>query len=347
MIRLCIAAFTMTFAIPIPVAAQEAVAHITANGSTPATELVVHSTTDYVIFRPALEAFVAKNPTVSITYEQWGSNALYAQSLAACEGDLPKADAVFSSAIHQMVALVNHACASPYRSAATAALAPTRRWRDELWGVTHEAAVIIYNTKLVPATDAPRTRFALLDLMRQPGTTYDGKIATYDIEASGLGYLLAFADSLEATTFGALLEGFARSNAVATCCSAEIIKGVADGRYLIAYNVLGSYIDPVASENIGVIKPEDYTLFLSRAYMIPRGARNPVMSAALLDFLLSPEGQSVLADRNLVDRGDSEDTNLPISAQRDIAIEPALLVAIDQHRRVRFIDQWRSSFRPK
>lgn len=345
MIRNLLRILVTVLATQAPVTAQEAVELVPAAAGEAATALVVRSTTDYLILRPALQAFVAKNPMVSVIYEQWGSNALYANSLSACKGEVAQADAVFSSAIHQMVDLVNRACASPYRSDLTAALAPSRIWRDELWGVTHEAAVIIYNTSLVPESEVPRTRFALLDLMRQRGQTYQDKIATYDIEASGLGYLFAFADSLEATTFGALLEGFARSRAIATCCSAEIIKRVATGRYLIAYNVLGSYVDAIASENIGVIKPEDYTLFLSRAYMIPRGARNPAASADLLDFLLSSEGQSVLAKSKLVDLEDSEATGLPISARRDIRIEPTLLVAGDQHRRLRLIGQWRSTFK--
>ena len=327
-----------------PVIAQEAVARFASVEGQFSTELLVRSTTDIVILQPALEAFVSANPAIAISYEQWGSNALYDNSLTACDFTSGEADAVFSSAVHQMVDLVNRACASPYISDLTTALPATRIWRNELWGITFEAAVIIYNTALVPEADIPRTRFALLDLMRRPDSAYNGKIATYDIEASGLGYLFAFMDSLEATTFGALLEGFARTDAVATCCSAEIIKGVADGRYLFAYNVLGSYVDSVSSGDIGVIHPEDYTLFLSRAYMIPKGAAHKAEAALLLDFLLSDQGQDILAASNLVERRDSEVSNLSESAQRAIAIEPTLLVARDQHRRMRFIEQWRSAF---
>ena len=345
MIRSLWQAIAVLLLIPAsPVAAQEAVARIAATAGNGRQELVVRSTTDYDILRPALDAFAAANPEVAIVYEQWGSNALYSQSLADCAAGNTQADAVFSSAVHQMVDLVNRACGSPYRSALTDGLPASRVWRNELWGITNEAAVIIYNTALVPPADVPRTRFALLDLMRQQGETYRGKIATYDIEASGLGYLFAFADSQEASTFGALLEGFARTDAVATCCSAEIIRSVAEGRFLIAYNVLGSYVDAPALRDIGVIRPEDYTLFLSRAYMIPRGAAHAPQAAALLDFLLSPAGQDILAASKLVDRSDSEDTGLPDSARRDIAIEPTLLVAGDQHRRVRFIGRWRSAF---
>ncbi|KJZ17988.1 ABC transporter substrate-binding protein [Loktanella sp. S4079] len=330
--------------LPLSVSAQEAVQSFAAPAATPDTEIIVRSTTDIAVLTPALNAFVALYPGISITYEQWGSNALYADSRAACEGQIPPADVVFSSGVHQMVDLVNRACASPYVSEITRALPASRTWRDELWGITLEPAVIIYNTALVPAEDAPTTRFALLDLMRRAETPYRGKIATYDVEASGLGFLFAFMDSLEATTFGGLLEGFARTNSVATCCSAEIIDGVASGEYLIAYNVLGSYVSSVPRENIGVIHPDDYTLLLSRAYMIPKTARNKDGAEVLLDFLLSDAGQNILAAGNLVQRPDSDETALSESAQRPIAIDPKLLVAMDRHRRTRFVGQWRSTF---
>ena len=116
----------------------------------------------------------------------------------------------------------------------------------------------------MPPEEAPASRFDLIDLLRPEASRYAGRVATYDIEASGLGYLFAFADSQAATTFGSLIEAFGRSGAVATCCSAEIIDGVAEGRYLVAYNVLGSYAFARAAEDprIAVVAPEDYTLVL-------------------------------------------------------------------------------------
>lgn len=324
--------------------AQERIATISAPAAQVEVTLVLRSTTDIEVLQPVIEIFVAQNPEISVTYEQWGSNALYENSLDACVGHTAVADALFSSGVHQMIDLVNRACAAPYVSAQTTALPLSRRWRDELWGITKEPAVIIYNTDLVRQEDAPRSRFALLDLMRRTNSIYDGKIATYDIETSGLGYLFAFMDSLEATTFGALMEGFARTNATATCCSSEIIQAVSDGTYLIAYNVLGSYVDDANDRNIATILPEDYTLFLSRAFMIPKDAQHGNEAALLLDFLLSSVGQNLLEENNLYYTQTADTSPLPQSAERIIPIEPTLLVALDQHRRGRFLDLWRSSF---
>lgn len=326
-----------------PALAQEETARI----GTGETVFTIRSTTDVDIIRPALDAFIELNPDVSILYEQWGSNALYADSLAVCEGRGTPADAVFSSAVHQMVALVNAACAQSYLSTLASALPEARRWRNELWGVTEEPAVIIYNSALIPRARIPRTRFALLDLMRSAPQDLRGKIATYDIEESGLGYLFAYSDSLEATTFGAMLEGFARTDAVATCCSAEIIQAVADGTFLIAYNVLGSYVANAAPTGVGVVLPEDYTLFLTRGYMIPKQAQHPGLAGRFLDFLLSAPGQAILAQAGLIYAQEPDETALLPSARRSIRLAPPLLVALDQSKARQFTSLWRQAFAAK
>lgn len=206
-----------------------------------ATSLLVRGTTDVPLFAPLLTAFAETVPELSIVYEQWASNDLSHLAEAACRGEIDPPDLIISSAVDQQVKLVNDGCAEPHRSVATAALPREANWRDELFGVTEEPAVIIYNRDLVPPGEEPRSRFDLLDLLRRPNSPYVGRVATYDIESSGLGYLFAFANSQQATTFGSLIEAFGRSGAIATCCSVEIINGVAEGLYLAAYNVLGSY----------------------------------------------------------------------------------------------------------
>lgn len=326
--------------LPLAAAAQEGVASF-GEGS---TEITLRSTTDIAIIRPLIERFTAVNPDLSVRYEQWGSNNLFTNSRAACDGRAEAADALLSSGSHQMLWLVNAACARPYRSPATEALPEQRRWRDELWGITEEPAVIIYNTEALDAEDVPRTRFALLDLMRKKPELLRSRIATYDIEDSGLGYLFAHADSLEATTFGAMLEAFSRVGAIATCCSLSIIEGVSEGRYYIAYNVLGSYAEARAAENVGIILPEDYTLMMTRSFVIPRNAPHPEAAQRLLDFLLSPPAQEMLRELGLIAASDPAETSLLPSARRLISLSPPLLLALDRSTRERLFRLWDEAF---
>ncbi|HEU0221905.1 MAG TPA: ABC transporter substrate-binding protein [Paracoccaceae bacterium] len=313
--------------------------------------LVIRSTADIAAFEPVLLAFLERWPAFRIAYEQWASNDLYLRGEAECRGVAEPADLLLSTALDQQVKLVNDGCARPHRSDRTERLPPSANWRDELFGVTSEPAVMVHNRELVPPAEAPQSRFDLIDLLRPADSRYAGRVATYDIEASGLGYLFAFMDSQQATTFGSLIEAFGRSGAVATCCSAEIIDGVASGRFLVAYNVLGSYALARAAEDprIAVTLPEDYTLVLSRAAMIPKGARDPDGAGALLDFLLSGEGRQALAAAHLiVEVGEAgADPLLPGGDDdmlRPIPLTPALLVGLDQQKRARFLELWRSTF---
>lgn len=316
-----------------------------------ATVLLLRSTTDLAVFAPVVEAFVRTRPGTGLIYEQWGSNALYDLTLKECREGQSGADLVISSGVHQMVKLVNDACAASYRSRATERLPDALRWRDEIWGITREPAVIVYNKDLVPEGDVPQSRFDLLDLLRPVYTPYAGRVATYDIERSGLGYLFAFSDAQEASTFGALQESFSRSGAVSTCCSADIIRGVAEGQYLIAYNVLGSYAQGYQKEDsrIGIVLPSDYTLVLSRALMIPKQAAHKGTAQDFLEFLLSPQGtvelrKALLISPILEAAEGGEGEAISLTALRPIGLAPSLMVALDKMTRNMFLRRWRSTF---
>lgn len=329
--------------------AQEAAADF---GPADATRpLLIRSTTDIDVFGPVLEAFLAERPGLSIHYEQWGSNDLAALTATECETGAATADLVISSAVDLQVDLVNRGCAQSHSSPLVAALHPSRNWRDEVIGITEEPAVLIYNRDLVSDIEAPASRFDLIDLLRPENSRFAGRVATYDIEASGLGYLFAFSDSLQANTFGRLLEAFGRSHAVATCCSAEIIDAVAEGKYLIAYNVLGSYalaraaLDP----RIGVRAPTDYTLVLSRAALIPKKAGEPQLAGNLVDFLLSPDGRRALTTAHLiVAAGGADDFDGALfgggsSSLRLIPLSPVLLASMDKQKRQLFLNLWKDN----
>lgn len=339
----------LTLLVPTKTAAQSAEATVIFGPAQTASRLHIRGATDIDALEPAIQAFLEAFPGLQIVLESWNTTDLYDTAAAACRSGAPEADLLISSAVDLLVKLVNDGCALPHDSAQTAALPSSRNWRGELFGFTREPVVMIYNRDLVPPDEAPRSRFDLIDMLRPTNTRFAGRIATYDIEASGVGYLLAFTDSQQATTFGGLLEAFARSGAVATCCSAEITQAVAEGRYLVAYNVLGSYALARAATDrrIAVVAPEDYTLVLSRAAMIPKNAANPTAAGLFIDFMLSDAGRAALAQRFLI-TGDGagglpEDT---ASLYRPIPLTPALLLGLDSQKRASFLLRWRAAFSP-
>lgn len=341
-----------------PVMAQEAVATFGPPQPDTSQTLLIHGSTDIDAFAPVLSGFARSAPDLRIIYEQRSTNDIYALGSAACEKGEASADILISSSIDQQIKLVNDGCAIAHVSDRTSALPKWANWRNEVFGLTSEPAVMVYNRVLVRPDQVPKSRFDLIDLLRLPDRSFAGRVATYDIEKSGLGYLFAFADAQQATTFGRLIEAFGSSGAVATCCSAEIIDAVAAGRYLIGYNLLGSYALARAAKDdrIGIVAPGDYTLLLSRAALIPKGAGNPDAAKQLIDFALSEPGRDLLVDAALIvqfsegtgDNGARDDAAtiraLP-STLRPLSFSPAHLVGLDRHKRQLFIDQWRSSLR--
>jgi ABC-type Fe3+ transport system substrate-binding protein len=312
--------------------------------------LGIDGSTDTIVFAPVLEAFARRVPDLSIRYREITTNELYQLTESGCSGDEVAADLVVSSSIDQQVKLANDGCAQPNHSALVKALPSWAKWRDEVVGLTYEPAVIVYNRDLVPPSQVPQSRFDLIDLLRPSENPFTGRIATYDIESSGVGYLFAFIDAQQATTFGRLIEAFGRNKVVATCCSAEIIDAVASGRFLIAYNMLGSYAIARAVEDrrIGVVAPTDYTLILARAALIPKRASNPGLARQFIDFALSDAGRRLLSENSLIvsfdgtGRGPAAMSGA-VPTLRPIALSPALLIGLDKQTRDNFLGLWRSS----
>jgi len=315
--------------------------------------LVIASVTDLVFMQPLISAFQQSNPGIAVTYIEDTSNNLDASVSSACSDHVFYADLVISSSIAQQVRLVNGGCARVIGSPVLTSLPDWAQWRGELIGLTYEPAVMVYNKAAFVEDGPPRSRFDLIDLMRQSGKL-NGRIATYDIEDSGVGYLFAFQDSTEASTWGRLIEGFGRNSVATFCCSSEVIDRVADGRAFVGYNVLGSYALSRAENDprIGVILPSDYTLVLARAGYIPREARDASAARAFLELALSPQGRAILdgETRLLTPLSGpaalarlSDDDEL---ALRPIPLSPALLVSLDRAKRARFLSQWRKSVTP-
>ncbi len=332
---------------------QEAVAVFGADEDGATNSFVIHGSTDVGPFTPILEGFSARYPLVSLRYEQRSTNDIFELADRACSEGRASADLLISSSIDQQFKLVNDGCAQSHQSAFTEKAPDWASWRNEIFGLTRELAVIIYNRELMPPETVPASRFDLIDLLRRPGGRFQGRVATYDIEQAGVGYLFAFADSQAATTYGRLIEAFGRNDVYEACCSAEIIDGVAEGRFLLAYNMLGSYALARAASDprIGIVAPDDYTLVLSRAALVPRGAAAADLAKAFIDYALSPEGRQFLKEAGLIvsktdgtAKAAASKAGLK-SAFRPIAFTPSLLVGLDRLKKRQFLKDWRSGVR--
>ena len=317
--------------------------------------LTIHAVADLSAIEPMIRDFQLSQPGITVDYTDYLTNELYDMLAAQCATAETMADIVISSSVDHIIKLATDGCAQTYSSLNTSRIPDWAKWRDEVFGFTFEPAVIVYNRNLVAAGDIPRTHHDLADLLRAKPDKYDGKIGTYDIEQSGIGYLFAFFDTQQSNIFGRLLESFGRSRADLRCCTGELLERIESGELLIGYNLLSSYAYGryKAGAPIGIVMPRDYTLVLSRTAMIPKTARHADLGRKFLDYVVSSRGQTVVAEKSFFfsfDRPvppgiEAVDPGSGSGVYRPIVIGPALLATLDQQNRRRFLGEWRASLK--
>lgn len=333
-----------------------------ASGGQARPTLVIHAATDLAAMRPLIEDFLQANPDMAISYRDYQTNALFEAGERACilwrgsggtGGDI---DLIISSSVDQLAKLANDGCGLAHVSAETAAVPAWARWRDEVFGFTFEPAVMVYNRNLLPAEAVPRSRAQLLDLLQSRGGDLSGRVATYDITRSGIGFLFALYDAFEgAASQGRLIEALARAGVRTFPSSAEMVREIGAGRLTLGYNILGSYAyrGQRDGEPIGIVVPRDYVLVLSRGIMIPAFTRQAGLARRFLDYLLSPRGQA-RAREGAFPFGASlplpaSIDGPPLLAQsgpfRPISISVELLAVRDRAKRSRFLLDYERALR--
>jgi iron(III) transport system substrate-binding protein len=221
-------------------------------------------------------------------------------------------------------------------------------WKNEAYGITAEPVVIVYNKRLMPPADVPATHADLERLLRT-NPAYTGKIATFNPERSGVGFLYITQDLQVTRDTWSLVRAMGRAKVQLYASTGAILERVVSGEHLLAYNMIGSYAleRQVRDPSLGVVLPRDYTLVFSRIAMIPSDARNPEAAKLFLDYLLSKRGQTMLANKQMTpvrsDVPPPPGAALPANRVRAIRVGPELLANLDQIKRLRFLKDWRRS----
>jgi iron(III) transport system substrate-binding protein len=302
--------------------------------------LHILSTTDTVVFEPLLTAYQALHPGVEIRYVVASSQEVF----SAVHDEGAAFDIVISSAMDLQMKLANDGHAQAHLSDLTQSLPGWAQWRDQLFAFTQEPVVTAYAAPAFDRLALPQTRSDLIRLFRDHPDQFRGRIGTYDPRFSGAGYLFASQDARQSDTFWRLAEVMGGLEPVLYTSTNQMLDDLENGRLVLAYNVLGSYLDQrLAGWPEGRrAEPQDFTQVLLRTALIPANAETPAQGHGFLDFLISPEGQALLEAH----------TGLPpISADklsqsphlRPIRLDPGLLVYVDPLKRQRFLREWEAA----
>lgn len=316
-------------------------------------KVVVYSTTDTKAAGPLIQGFEAAYPGIKVEYNDMNSTELYNRFISEQASGGSSGDVIWSSSMDTALKLATD-YAQEYKSPEQGQLPKWAVWNNKAYGTTYEPVVFIYNKRLIPAGEVPDSHTALAKLISSQADKFKGKVTTYDIEKSGLGFMLSAQDSKADPNYFQTLAGVAKGGLAVQSSTGTMMERVSSGENLIGFNILGSYAEARAKTDpsLGISYPKDYTMVLSRVSFISQQSQNSNAAKLWLDYVLSEKGQSILASqadipsiRNDIDGKNDIDgmTKMLGKALKPIPVDESLLEFLQPKKRLDYIKQWRQA----
>ena len=266
--------------------------------------------------RPLSDAFMKKYPFVKMTFWRGDTEEIIAKLSAEERANNIVVDVAEGTGVGDLA--VDAGLTEPYYSPEVEAL--PERYRDARgrWAYTRISYFsIAYNTRLVAAADVPKSYDDLLD------PRWNGKLAWRVGTASGTPLFITTLRLARGEDSAlAYLQKLAQQKVInfGSGSARTLVDRVIAGEFPIALNIFAHH--PLISRakgapvNSQLMDPVPST---AGTMVIVKGARHPNAALLLADFILSKEGQQILADAEY----------FPVRS--DVAPQPALASVIPQH----------------
>ena len=319
-------------------------------------KLIIYSSTDSASVEPLLQDFKALYPFLQVEYNDLNTTEIYNRFTAESASGAGTADFMWSSAMDLQIQLASKGNALNYASPENAGLPKWAVWQNQAYGTTFEPVSIAYNKRLLPADAVPQSHADFVRLLKAKPDVFHDKIATFDPEKSGVGFLMMTQDAKVFPQFWDLAKGFGSTGAKVYTSTGAMLEKVGSGEHTIAYNIIGSYVllRQKKDASLGLVLPKDYTLAFSRIAFISKNARNPNAAKLFLDYVLSKRGQTVMSEKSLVYsiRSDvpGQITAAGLNKELGKAVKPIevntdILTGLEQHKRLEFMKQWKEALK--
>lgn len=329
------------------IAAPELVAAAQKEGS-----LTVYHATDSTYSKPLFDGF-EKKYGVKVVGMDLGVSTVYSRIIAESAANQVTADIAWSSAMDTMMALAEDGYATEYTSPEAGKIPGWANYRNMLYATTVEPYAVVFNTDVWSSATLPDTYDGMIRFLREGGPKLKGKVAAYDPEKAGAGFINFTFDSQQRPDFWDWAKALGGTGVKLYSGSGSVKESVLSGENSLAVGVIGSYAFGWAKESpkIGVTFLKDYTSAFSRLALITKGAPHPNAAKLFLDFMLSDEGQRLIAGAGLPSvRADLEGVVTVVSLNarvggglHPIPVSDKLLEYVEPMKRSSFLKQWKTA----
>ena len=314
-------------------------------------KLIIYAPFDEHELRPVFDAFRQKYGNIAVEYNDLSTPVIFNRFMSEVASGSNTADFLWSSAVDLQVKLANDGHAVQYRSPETGNINPANTWDGKVYTVMNEPMCWIYNKKLLPEDKVPRDHAGLAKLLNDNPDTFKGKVSSYDIEKTGVGFFSVALDNKRMENFFEIPKAFGAANARFLGSSGAMVESVASGESVFGYNLTCSVpaFQAQKNPNLGIVYPSDFTNVVGRVALIPNKARNQNAAKLFLDFLLSKDGQSLMAatpglypaHKDVPVKG--LDAEMIKTSFKPVELGPDLLFNLDPKERLAFLSRWKSS----
>ena len=319
-------------------------------------KVVIYSTTDTASANPLINDFKVLYPGISVEYNDMNSTEVYNRFISEKAAGGASADVLWSSSMDLQIKLVSEGSALTYASPEIASLPAWSVWKNEAFGTTYEPIAIVYNKRLLSGDEIPQSHADLLRVFTQKADKLRGKVTTYDIEKSGVGFMLITQDSKYIPNFWDFVKTLGTVQPRVQSSAGTMMERISSGENLLGFNIFNSYAVLRAKKDpsIGIVLPKDYTLVMSRVMFISKNAKNPAAGKLWLDYVLSKRGQAIIANASELGsiRNDVQGDLTAAAYQKTlgatlkpIPVSADLLGYLDQAKRLDFLKQWQAAMK--
>lgn len=279
-----------------------------------------------------VDAFTAANPDVTVEWVRDGTTKLMARVAAETEAGQPQADVLLISDTVTLEGMAQAgqlaAYASPEAEAYDAALYSAQGYYHSTKLIT---TGIVYNTGAadIPTSWADLAKPEMANLTAMPSPLYSGAALIHLATVTGT-------DGLGWPYYEALAANKTRAEGG----NGAVFKAVAAGEK--PYGVLVDYMALRAKAEgspVGFVFPEEGVSYVTEPVAIMAGTKNMEAAQKFVDFLLSEDGQQLVADMGYIPARNGVASPEGFPARDEIklmAFDPAQALADTEANKARF-----------
>jgi len=285
-------------------------------------EVVVYTSLDKVFSQPILEVFERETGIkVLDVYDSEATKTTGLVNRLIAEKDSPRADVFWNSETGRTIILKRKGVLTTYVSPSAADIQTHFRDPDGYWtGFAARCRVLLYNRDMLQADDLPKSILELTD------PKWKGKVAlAYPLFGTTATHCAALCSYMGEERAKAYLQALKTNEVMVTDGNASARDRVVDGTVPIGFtDTDDAYVAMRKGYSVDIIWPDKEgmgTLLIPNTVALIKGGPNPDAGKKLIDFLLSPRVEEMLAC--------AESGQIPL---RPTVKQPSHVPALDQIR---------------